>query len=199
MGILDGHVAGHQNVERDKAMAAGDSSAKIMEIIAALSIGLENVLDDLPILLRQGAAHQAGERPRDQPDPREDNIERGQDGNGRIEPQPVGQGDTAKPQQDRDGRPDIGHQVMAIRFQNDGTVLPTGPQQGSGHQQIERGCHDRNAHAPIQRGERMGIKESLDRGIDDAGGRQQDHRALEAAGKIFGRAVTERMLAIRRL
>ncbi len=68
-----------------------------------------------------GAAHQ--------PLPGPDDIRRHREGQEGVQPQPAGQPDGGDPQDHPDGGPDIGEQVMGVRFEGDGAVLAAGAQQ----------------------------------------------------------------------
>src|SRR5581483_7993636 len=121
------------------------------------------------------------------------------EGDDRVEPRPAGEDRDADAGEDPDRRPDVGHQMMRVRFEGDRTMLLAGPQQAPGDGEIDQGGERGNDDARPDQIQRLRVNEAGDRRQDDAGGGDQNQAAFDAAAEVFRLVVAVGMFFVRLL
>jgi hypothetical protein len=95
-----------------------------------------------------------------------------------------------------DTGPDIGEQMMRVGFERDGIVFASGAQHEQRDDQIYDGGGEGDGEADAQFLQRLGRDQAQGGGHGDADGGDEDQAAFEAAGKVFGFAVTVRVVLV---
>ena len=84
-----------------------------------------------------------------------------------VEPRPAGHGDRADAREHAGGRPDVGHQVVAVGFERDRVVPPARREQHARDAEIDERSDDRQSEPDAELIERARMDQPLDRGDAD--------------------------------
>jgi hypothetical protein len=145
VSLLHRPVTGHENMERREAAGARSPRAHGMKLDPAKPVIGEDPLQERSLVLRPRGVHQTQNRFIQKSPADEQDVAGHRERDQRIENEPPGEHDQSHPQDHPGRRPDVGEQVLGVRFERDGIVLAPGAHQDARHHEVHSGGEDGEA------------------------------------------------------
>jgi 8-oxo-dGTP pyrophosphatase MutT (NUDIX family) len=98
-------------------------------------------------------------------------------------------GDEQDADNDPDGGPDVGEEVLAVGLERHRSVGTPGAHEQDADRTVHQRRHDRDREPEPHALDGLRVNEPVDRADDDDRGRREDHEAFEAGGEVLGLAV----------
>jgi len=190
--------ARYQDVDDGETLAAGQAGTQAVEANLIIGEAGQNCGDGCVLLIGKGDVHEPLGGVLDQFDPGDDDVDPDEHGHNGVEKHPAGEPHKDDGHNHSGAGDDICPQMLAIRDEGGGSVLPARPDEDHPHDAVDHGGQAGDDDTDRDGFQGTRIEQAFDSGDDDEHRSDEDQHPFDGSGEVFCLVMAEMVVIVRR-